>query len=64
MPEAEVINNPITVWMNYGPITLHKPMSREEFIALSDRFPEGQMYLVFLCFCAPGFMPENYRSLE
>ena len=43
MPETEVINNPITVWMNYGPITLHKPMSREEFIALSDRFPEWQM---------------------
>ncbi|MCB0651454.1 MAG: cupin domain-containing protein [Saprospiraceae bacterium] len=24
----------------------------------------GQEDLVFLCFCAPGFMPENYRSLE
>ncbi len=43
MSEAEVILDPIKVWMNYCPITLHKPMSREAFIALSDRFPEWQM---------------------
>jgi Uma2 family endonuclease len=43
MSETEVIINPIKEWMEYCPITLHKPMSREEFIALSDRYPEWQM---------------------
>lgn len=45
MSQPEVINNPIREWMEYAPITLNKPMSREEFIQLSSKFPDFQMEL-------------------
>ncbi|KAA3628477.1 MAG: Uma2 family endonuclease [Bacteroidetes bacterium] len=45
MSQPEVINNPIREWMEFAPITLNKPMSREEFIQLSSKFPDLQMEL-------------------
>ncbi len=45
MSQPEVINNPIREWMEFAPITLNKPMSREEFIQLSSKFPDFQMEL-------------------
>ena len=43
MSETEVIDNSIKEWMKYAPITLHKPMSKEEFVRLSNRFPDLQL---------------------
>lgn len=35
--------NLMTKLIEYGPVTLNKPMTKEEFIALSSRFPGLQM---------------------
>ena len=41
--EVAVKENPIHELLRHGPLTLHTPLSKEEFIALSIRFPELQL---------------------
>jgi Uma2 family endonuclease len=43
MTESAVHINSLEILMKYAPLTLHQPLSREEFVALADTFPELQM---------------------
>lgn len=43
MTESALQINPIGVLLKYAPITLHQPLSREEFVALADAFPDLRM---------------------